>query len=154
MLQMPDLLYFNGSWQEYIDDVYDVVREDILISNITFKGLPVRLRYSPEYDGKEFGFWHLVSEGKKEEERIPDLERCKRIRWIAHMIRNYNHCDISCWSERRGPTEEWVIWNECENYVVVLSARRDYWLLKTAYVVTYDSKIRTLKQSSNRALGT
>ncbi len=29
MLQMPDLLYFNGSWQEYIDDVYDVVREDI-----------------------------------------------------------------------------------------------------------------------------
>ncbi len=56
------------------------------------------------------------------------------------MIRNYNHCDISCWSERRGPTEEWVIWNECENYVVVLSARRDYWLLKTAYVVTYDSK--------------
>lgn len=39
MLQMPDLLYFNGSWQEYIDDVYDVVREDILISNITFKGL-------------------------------------------------------------------------------------------------------------------
>lgn len=30
MLQMPDLLYFNGSWQEYIDDVYDVVREDIL----------------------------------------------------------------------------------------------------------------------------
>ncbi|MCC6088117.1 hypothetical protein LM184_26935, partial [Escherichia coli] len=51
------------------------------------------------------------------------------------------------WSERRGPTEEWVIWNECENYVVVLSARRDYWLLKTAYVVTYDSKIRT----SNKA---
>ncbi|EFD0794062.1 oxidoreductase, partial [Escherichia coli] len=36
----------------------------------------------------------------------------------------------------------------------VLSARRDYWLLKTAYVVTYDSKIRTLKQSRKRALGT
>ena len=66
------------------------------------------------------------------------------------MIRNYDHCDISCWSERRGPTEEWVIWNECENYVVVLSARRDYWLLKTAYVVTYDSKIRTLKQSRKK----
>ncbi len=28
--KMPDLLYFNGSWQEQADDVYDVVREDIL----------------------------------------------------------------------------------------------------------------------------
>ncbi len=65
MLQMPDLLYFNGSWQEYIDDVYDVVREDILISNITFKGLPVRLRYSPEYNGKEFGFLAFSIRGKK-----------------------------------------------------------------------------------------
>ncbi|ECK2142810.1 oxidoreductase [Salmonella enterica subsp. enterica serovar Enteritidis] len=153
MLSMPPYLPFSGDWRTFIDDVYNAFKQDILLSNIRFKGLPVRPRYTPEYDGKEFGFWHVTSEGKEENERTPDLERCKRIRWIAHMINNYNHAEISCWSERRDSTEEWVIWNEYEDYVVVLSARRDYWLLKTAYLVTYNSKKRSLQQSRKRSLG-
>lgn len=153
MLDMPPHLAFAGDWQTFIDDVYDAFRQDILIADIRFKGLPVRPRFNPEYDGKEFGFWHLTSEGKEEEDRTPDLERCKRIKWIAHMIKNFDHDDIFCWPERRGTTEEWVIWNEVEDYVVVLSARRDYWLLKTAYLITYNSKRRSLTQSRKRALG-
>lgn len=153
MLTMPPQLPFQGDWSSYIQNVYDIFTNDIFLSGLRFKGLPIRLRNDPEYQGKEFGFWHLVSEGNVEEDRIPDLERCKRIPWIAHMINNHAHQSVSCWPERRGKTEEWVIWNEAENYVVVLSARRDYWLLKTAYLVTFNSKRRALTQSRARALG-
>lgn len=154
MLHMPPQLPFHGDWGSYIQEVYDFLINDVLLSGLRFRGLPVRLRNDPEYQGKEFGFWHLTSEGKTEEDRTPDLERCKRIPWIAHMIIHNTHQGVSCWPERRGATEEWVIWNEVEDYVVVLSARRDYWLLKTAYLVTYSSKRRSLRQSRQRALGT
>ncbi len=151
MLTMPPQIPFDGDWSSYIEQIYNLFSNDIFLSGLRFRGLPIQLRNNPEYQGKEFGFWHLVSEGKEEENRTPDLERCKRITWIAHMIRNHAHQGVSCWPERRGTTEEWVIWNEVEDYVVVLSARRDYWLLKTAYLVIYKSKRRSLSQSRDRA---
>lgn len=151
MLPMPDLLDFNGVWNSYIDEVYNEFRTTFLNSGIRFRGLPVQPRFSPEYDGKEFGFWHLTSEGEKEEERTPDLERCARIRWISHMIIHHENPCLSCWEERRGNNTEIVIWNEVEDYVVVLAARRDYWLLKTAYVVNRSGKRRQLANSRARS---
>ncbi|RNW16932.1 oxidoreductase [Citrobacter werkmanii] len=151
MLEMPDILDFHGEWSSYIDEVYDEFRATFLNAHITFRGLPVNPRYTPEYDGKEFGFWHLTSEGEVEEERTPDLSRCARIRWISHMIRHHDSEHLSCWEERRGNNTEIVIWNENEDYVVVLSARRDYWLLKTAYIVTKSGKRRQLTSSRARA---
>lgn len=80
MLEMPDLLEFSGDWSLYIEEVYNEFQHSFLSSGIRFRGLPVQPRFTPEYDGKEFGFWHLTSEGEKEEERTPDLSRCARIR--------------------------------------------------------------------------
>ncbi|TCV95473.1 oxidoreductase [Biostraticola tofi] len=153
MLVMPDLITFDGDWPSYINNVYAEFRISFLNAGIRFRGLPVAPRYTPEYDGKEFGFWHLTSEGEREEERIPDLARCARIRWVAHMIQYCNHEDVSCWEERRANKPECVIWNEYEDYVVILSARRDYWLLKTAYVVTTSGKRRQLTKSRARSSG-
>ncbi|EIV2282512.1 MULTISPECIES: oxidoreductase [Klebsiella] len=150
MLTMPDLLEFDGEWTSYIDNVYQEFQDSFLNSGIRFRGLPVRPRYTPEYDNKEFGFWHLTSEGEIESERTPDLKRCARIRWITHMIRNNEHECLSCWEERRGNSIEVVIWNEFEDYVVVLAERHDYWLLKTAYLVTRSGKRRQLESSRTR----
>lgn len=151
MLEMPDLLEFSGDWSLYIEEVYDEFQHSFLRSGIRFRGLPVQPRFTPEYDGKEFGFWHLTSEGEKEEERTPDLLRCARIRWISHMIIHSDNEHLSCWEERRGSNTEIVIWNEVEDYVVVLAARRDYWLLKTAYVVNRSGKRRQLANSRARS---
>ncbi|WP_310827099.1 oxidoreductase [Pseudenterobacter timonensis] len=148
---MPDLLEFTGEWSLYIEEVYREFQNTFLRSRIRFRGLPVRPRFTPEYDGKEFGFWHLTSEGEKEEERTPDLLRCARIRWIAHMIIHHDNEHLSCWEERRRNDTEIVIWNEREDYVVVLAARRDYWLLKTAYVVNRSGKRRQLRNSRERS---
>ena len=151
MLEMPDLLEFSGDWSLYIEEVYNEFQHSFLSSGIRFRGLPVQPRFTPEYDGKEFGFWHLTSEGEKEEERTPDLSRCARIRWISHMIIHSDNEHLSCWEERRGNNTEIVIWNEIEDYVVVLAARRDYWLLKPAYVVNRSGKRRQLANSRARS---
>ncbi len=151
MLEMPELLEFNGVWNSYINKVYHEFQMSFLNAGIRFRGLPVQPRYTPEYDGKEFGFWHLTSEGEKEEERTPDLERCARIRWISFMIQHHESEHLSCWEERKGSNSEIVIWHEAENYVVVLAARRDYWLLKTAYVVNRSGKRRQLINSRCRS---
>lgn len=151
---LPDLIEFQGDFSNFIESVYSHFEEDILNSGITFRGLPVRPRYSSEYKNKELGFWHLTSEGsdnRQEQDRIPDLERCKRIKWISWMIQNHQHCDVHCWEEARKSTREVVIWHESAKYVVILSERRDYWLLKTAYTVTYSSKERSLRNSMERA---
>ncbi len=45
---------------------------------------------------------------------------------------------------------EVVIWIESEEYVVVLSERRDYWLLKTAYIADKSGKKRQLTRNRNK----
>lgn len=151
---LPDLIEFNGNFNEFIESVYEVFQEEILASGITFRNLPVRPRYSPEYKNKEFGFWHVTSEGsnnREEEDRTPDLDRCRRIKWISWMIINHNHKDVHCWEEKRGSTTEIVIWHKPAKYVVILSERNNYWLLKTAYIILYPSKERGLRNSYRRA---
>jgi hypothetical protein len=103
---------------------------------LSFRGLPVRLRFHPESAGKHYSFWHLISEGSKEDERIPDLRRCERLRWIAWTIREADRSDaVRCWENQRSGNSHVVLWLHNEHFAVVLAARNDYYLLKTAYVL-------------------
>ncbi|WP_246814641.1 oxidoreductase [Nissabacter archeti] len=147
---MPPLILFEGDFQKYIDLIYQEFVDSILYSKLTFQGLPVRPRYQPEYNGKELGFWHMTSTGEKEEEREPDIRRCERIKWLRWVIENHTNPAISSWKETRAGVTEVVLWVEQEQYVVVLSERRDYWLLKTAYLATRSGKIRQLTNSRAR----
>lgn len=150
-LPLPPLLPFCGNWVTYIETVYQVYTDTILNSGLAINNIPVRPRYTPETQGKEFGFWHVTSEGELEEEREPDLRRCERIRWLKWTIENFSqYAEISHWEERKGSNRDIVIWIESEQYVVVLSERRDYWLLKTAYLATKSGKIRQLTKNRKK----
>lgn len=153
-LPLPPLLPFCGNWGNYIESVYQVYTDTILNSGLAINNIPVRPRYTPESQGKEFGFWHVTSEGELEEEREPDLRRCERIRWLKWTIDNFaQYTDISHWVEKKGNNQDMVIWIESEQYVVVLSERRDYWLLKTAYLATKSGKIRQLTRNRKKYQG-
>ena len=150
-LSLPPLLPFEGDWQTYEDKVYAAYLECIIKGDLRFNNLPVRPRYTPETKGKHFGFWHMVSEGDVEEDRTPDLERCARIRWVSWVIEHCTvHPEISWWAETRNNKKAIVIWVEVEQYVVVLSERRDYWLLKTSYLATKSGKIRQLQKNREK----
>lgn len=136
MMSLPALVPFCGDWSRYEDDLYEIYLKTIVCSGLKFQGLPVKTQYRPPTKNKGYCFWHLISEGEKEDDRTPDLRRCERIRWIAWLIENAEtHGDLCWWENSRGSNRHIVIWHEKENFAVVLAKRNGYFLLKTAYWV-------------------
>lgn len=134
---LPEIFVFPGEWGPYEEALYAIFTETLLNSDIYFQGAPVAIKKHPEYKGKHFSFWHLISEGEKEEERTPDLRRCERLAWISWIIKNCDNCtDISWWENKRGSQKHIVIWYEKVKYAVILAKRNSYYLLKSAYVAT------------------
>ncbi len=133
----PDLTVFSGSdWPVYQDELYRIFCKTLLSDPAFFLGMQVRIKRHPEYLKMHFAFWHLITEGEKESERTPDLRRCERIAWIRWVIENNElHPGIYYWKNLRKGRVHVVIWYKAENYVVILEERKEYYLLKTAYVV-------------------
>ena len=84
------------------------------------------------YKGKERAFWHLTSEGDVENERIPSLRRCERIRWIRFILENSEEGFVKKWSNKRKGREHICLALESFEYIVVLGQRKDYYLLLSA----------------------
>lgn len=140
MSDPPDLLAFEGEWQDYEDQVYEAYLDSFIRAGIRFSGLPVKAKYRPATREKGFSFWHVISEApdpnnRNEEDRIPNLKRCERIPWIAWAIEQAEAGadGFSWWENLRGRETCVVIWAEVHDFAVILAKRRDYYLLKTAY---------------------
>lgn len=125
---------FNGNWNSYQDALYNIFLDSI-VNKLTFLDLPVSCRYFQPIAEMHRCFWHLISEGERtDEERIPNIRRCERIRWIPHLINNYRAGELLCWENKRGTNKNSVLWLPSENYMIVLSRRNNYYLLTTAYI--------------------
>lgn len=143
----PDLMRLadHADWEAYEDALYAVYLQTVAHAGLRFKGDPVKVRYMPESKRKGYGFWHLISEApdqsnRAEEERIPDLRRCERVRWVAWCIQqaNASAAGFSWWENQRGRETHVVIWAEAHDFAVVLAKRQTqqgprFYLLKTAY---------------------
>lgn len=133
-MALPDLMPLQGEWADYVDAIYQAYVEQVANGGLTFNSLRITCQFRPESQGKHFGFWHVISEGDSENDRLPDLRRCERITWIAYLIANVGtDADITWWENKRGTNTHVVIWHEAENFVVILAARNGYYLLKSAY---------------------
>lgn len=133
-MALPAIVPFGGDWSDYVETIYQVYVNSVANAGLSFNGLKISCQYRPESQGKHFGFWHVISEGKDEAERLPDFRRCERITWVAYLIENVGtDADITWWENKRGSDTHVVIWHETENFVVILAKRKDYYLLKTAY---------------------
>lgn len=153
MIVPPDLIPFTGDWASYENDIYEVFLESFVRPQILFDGIPVKATYRPETRGKHFSFWHVISEAphpgnRNEEDRIPDLSRCERIRWIAWAIEQccIENSGVTWWHNKRGRDTHVVIWAEPWDFAVVLAKRRDYYVLKTAYCNLRQSRRSAFKK--------
>lgn len=146
----PNINSFSGDWEDYLDNIHLVFLKTLFENKLlVLFNLPVRLKKNPEYKEKSFTFWHLISQGEKEEERIPDIRRCERLGWIHWVIENVlKNPDIVCWENKRGTKKHLVLWYDKESYAVILERRRDYFLLKTAYKAT-PNRARTFRKEMN-----
>ena len=127
---------YGGNWDQYLNALYKFFKEDFIDSSPTLEGMRVALKRHPIEKGKEATFWHLISEGKSEKDRLPDLRRCERIRWGRPIIEHYNQPAIKFWLNERRGEKRICLWFEEEEYLVVLAKRHGYVILWTAYLVT------------------
>ena len=145
----PELLFLNdfeGTWTDYEEGLYSVFHSDILQHDLRFRGSKVTARRTPEHKRKWACFWHLISEGRVEDDRMPDLRRCERIAWIRWIIENEAECaDIEVWTNQRGREHNTLLWYR-EEYLIILSRRSRNLLLKTAYCTNSNHRIRKLRK--------
>ncbi len=136
---LPSLVLFNesdGDWDKYLSLIYSYFKADFIDSNCNYRGIKIAIKRHPLIDDKEATFFHLITEGKVEKARKPDLSRCERIRWPKPIIQKVPNNDIKVWKNRRNDETRLCIWFEEAEYLVVLAERKNYLLLWTAYTVT------------------
>jgi len=159
---MPDwlpalicLADFGGDWARYQTALYEAFCRDFMQAPITFQGLPVNLKRHPIIEGKEYTFWHLISEGAFEAERVPDLRRCERICWPRPIIEHANDPAVRAWENERKGERRACLWLSEEDYLVILALRPGYVLPWTAYLVREEHRKRKLlkEYEESRARG-
>lgn len=150
---------FVSRWNPYLEHVYQRYLDSVANGQLTFRGLPVRCQFKPMTYGKAYGFWHMMQEGsggRGEDERTPDLERCRRVDWIAWVIRNADsHPEIRVFRQtKRWGEQPWALWLHEHDYLVILWERNGYFLLKTAFYPLFKGKLHELERDWNASQGT
>ena len=108
---------YQSNWDEYLEAIYQFFCQDFVTSKPNF-----------------------------EDERLPDLRRCERIRWPHPMIEAVKSKYVKCWKNKRKEEERIVIALEDFSYVVVLADRGEYILLWTAYCVEQEHRRQKLRR--------
>lgn len=135
----------GGDWSRYVEEIYSRFKKDFVDSRPIYNGIRLGLRKHPVVQGKETTFWHLISEGKTEEDRTPDMRRCERIGWVKPLIEQAGKReDIKVWKQKRDGKTNIAIATDDFSYIIFLGERRgqngDYLIPLTAYVVENQRK--------------
>lgn len=160
MRPLPDLLSvddlpgedFVERLRQSIDVAYKIYVSEIARGGLTFRGERVSCQYRPETLGKHFAFWHMMQEGKIEDERTIDTARMARVRWISWVIEAADsaNADVRIVPQIRDGEKSWVLWLFQHDYAVILRERTGYYLLKTAFPVKSHYRQTLEKQWSRR----
>lgn len=144
---LPNLVLLqdcSGDYSVFFQRVYSCFVQDFVASKPVFQGIRLGLKKHPLIDGKEYTFWHLISEGKDEQNRLPVIERMERIRWPRPLIENSFCVNLKVWKNQRGKDTRILIWYETEEYLIVLNERKGFILPWTAYLVKENHSKRKL----------
>lgn len=151
---LPDLICledYGNDWSPYEQAIYQIFKTDFIDTSPIFEGKNVHIRKHPMEFGKEEAYFHVTCQDyTKNGERIPDLRRCERIKWIKAFIENTSCDSYSCdecsgikiWSEPYKNASRVHIFLEEQRYMVVLEVRERYVLLVTAFYLQYDHALR------------
>lgn len=146
---LPALVLFGdygGDWPQYVEVLYRYFHDDFIASKPVFRGEKLALKRDQLMQGKEATFWHIISEGRQEADRLLDLRRCERIRWPRPVVDHADAPELKVWCNDRHGEERVCLWFEAQDYLVVLARRKGYLLLWTAYPVTEEHRRRKLRR--------
>jgi hypothetical protein len=149
---------FGGDWETYVEACYAQYRRDFYNGGTRpwpVDGQDLRIKKLPEDErGWCNTFWHLVTEGAIEDERIPVLSRLERINWPVQILREFNQtyparesAKICWWMNDRGTGKgRYVLALTDFSYVVVVADRGKFSLLWTAYPVEFTNRRNRLRR--------
>lgn len=147
---LETLSTYGGDFNRYLEAIYAIFCTDFVDSKPVYAGKRLGLKRHPVIQGKEATFWHMISEGSDEAERLPDLRRCEHIRWPRPIIENASDSVIKIWRETRGSSQRIHLWFSAAEYLVVLDERKDFILPWTAYPVERKSQQEKLEKRWER----
>jgi hypothetical protein len=137
---------YEGHWPSYEEALYSHFFLDFVQAQPSVHGLRIAHRKHPLTNGREYTFWHLISEGPNERDRIPSPRRCERIRWPRSLVDAEGSSKVRVWRNRRRTGEALVLALPDFSYKIVLMCRKGYFLLKTAYPVEFVNQRRDLEK--------
>jgi len=139
---------YGGDWNAYLEAIYREYVRDFHCRLPRFDGRRVGLKRMPESAGKCCTFWHFISEGNVEADRLPDMRRCERIRWPRPLLDEAvgPGVRVRVWSNRRGKEARWVIALSDFSYVLILADRGEFLLPWTAYHVEFRNRRDQLRR--------
>jgi hypothetical protein len=145
----------NGDWTIYQEVLYQHFTRDFVTSRPTYRGHRLRLKRHPLTDGKEATFWHMITEGPNEHERLPELRRCERICWPRPMIDIVPDLKLRVWSQTRNGEVRIAIAVHDFSYVVILAERQSedgavYYLPWTAFHVEREHRRKKYEKEWNK----
>ncbi len=147
-------------YTEYENAVYNAYLNSYSQKQFTYNSKPIREKRHPLIAGKSCTFWHIVSSGTNEDNKLPDFNRYETVSWPGFIL---SYCLDNCssklvWKNKRGSHTRVLIYCQDIDYLVVLDEHEDYYLFWTGYPVTYThTKNKLLKEyndyiSSNSSL--
>jgi hypothetical protein len=137
---------YGGDWDRYLEALYAFFKQDFIDSRPAYNGVTLALKRHPVIQNKEATFWHIISEGDSEADRVPDMRRCERIRWPRPVIEHSADAAIKIWSNERRGEKRICLWLEDAEYLVILAERKGYILLWTAFTVEQEHSKRKLRR--------
>ena len=143
---LEELKAYGGDFSRYLEAIYQIFCADFVESKTVFEGKRLGLKRHPVIQGKEATFWHMISEGAVEADRLPDFRRFERIRWPKPFIENAADPALKVWRESRKGSTRVHIWFSEAQCLVVLDERETYILPWTAYPVDQIHEQRKLER--------
>jgi len=142
----------SGEWKTYEEVLYGHFKTDFLDSLPHLIGKRVGLKKHPPYNGKVATFWHFISEGEIEDDRVPDIRRCERIRWPRPTMEAFTNRQptandrIVWWKNERRGEERYLLALPDFSYLMVVADRGDYVLPWTQYHVEHQHQQQKYKK--------
>ena len=115
---LPSKLDLNDVSKDSIDKAYNVYLKEIGNNDtLTFKGLPVKVTKTLDYNLRQQTFEHIISRDMKA--RLYDPNRLNKIPWIKHIISYCNNENCSNYSFINDRGKEYCLWCKKENYLII-----------------------------------
>lgn len=145
---LPELILLaqhNGDWDQYVEVLYGHFRADFVVYRPKLSNKPCWITSQPLSDGKEPTFWHITSDGPVEEERVPDLRRCERIRWPRPLMEAVPCAHVHSWRVKRGSKWRINLAPTDFSYLVVVAELNNSVLLITTIFIERRHRREKLK---------